>query len=97
MLVPDKLFKDLTRLDYIKCDVEGYETELMPQMLQTIEHFKPTIQIELSSTENKQMIYELFAQLGYTAFVLNETALLPLTHEAYMADNSGDYYFKVIA
>ncbi len=97
MLIPDQLFKDLTRLDYIKCDVEGYETELMPQMLQTIERFKPTIQIELSSTQNKQMIYELFAHLGYTAFVLKETTLLPLTHEAYMADNSGDYYFKVVA
>lgn len=97
MLVPDQLFKDLTRLDYIKCDVEGYETELMPQMLQTIEQFKPTIQIELSSTQNKQMIYKLFAQLGYTAFVLKETALLPLTYEAYMVDNSGDYYFKVVA
>ncbi len=95
MLVPDVLFKDLNRLDYIKCDVEGYETVLMPQMLQTIARFKPTIQIELSAAENKRIIYELFAQLGYAAFVLSGGKLKKLTQQTYLTDESGDYYFKV--
>ena len=95
MLVPDKLFKDLSRLDYIKCDVEGYEIALMPEMKNTIEKFKPTIQIELSSQENKSIIHQLFSSMGYTAFVLKESNLKPLQFEAYMADDSGDYYFKI--
>jgi len=94
MVIPDELFKDFTRLDYLKCDVEGYEVHLFPHLVKTLEKFKPLIQIEISAPENREAIYQLLSGMGYSAFGLQNNGLSPLGYEQYLNYEGGDYYFK---
>jgi FkbM family methyltransferase len=95
MKVPDILFKDLIKLDFVKCDVEGYETILFPQMLKTLSRFKPLIQIEINSPENRRELIELLKPLGYQAYCLVNGELVTLKKEEELNWENGDYYFKV--
>lgn len=76
-----RLFAHLRRLDFIKCDIEGYETVVMEEMRPLIERFHPIVLIE-SGGENRRQIIRLFAGLGYDAFVLDHGREVPLTPEA---------------
>lgn len=67
MMRPESLFGDLERLDYIKCDVEGYEMHIFPQMTFLLDKFHPVIQIETDGENLKQMI-TLTGKYGYEPF-----------------------------
>lgn len=95
MKVPDVLFKDLEKLNFVKCDVEGYEVMLFPQMLQTLAKFKPLIQIEINTPENRQSLISLLQPLGYKAHCLKQGALVALADHELLTWEEGDYYFKV--
>lgn len=95
MKVPDVLFKDLEKLDFIKCDVEGYEVILFPHMLATLSKFKPLIQIEINTKENKKALIEMLKPIGYRAFCLEGGSLKALDQSALLDWEEGDYYFKV--
>jgi FkbM family methyltransferase len=95
MKVPDVLFAHLEQLNFIKCDVEGYETILFPQMLHTISRFKPLIQIEMNTPENRKFICDLLEPLGYKAHVLENETLVELGSAQLYSWEKGDYYFKV--
>ncbi|MES2689886.1 MAG: FkbM family methyltransferase [Bacteroidota bacterium] len=94
MRVPDELFASLQRFDFLKCDVEGYEVFVMPHFMQTITKFKPLIQMEISSKENREQIFKLFTPVGYKIYGLTGNALAELDHAAAMNYESGDFYFK---
>lgn len=94
MCEPEKLFANLQRLDFIKCDVEGYEVYLMPHFIRIIERFKPLIQIEISSEEHRRTIIDLFAPAGYQPYRLHKGRLDLLQRDAALAYNDGDFYFK---
>jgi FkbM family methyltransferase len=96
MKIPDELFANISKLDFIKCDVEGYEVHLFPHLLNTIKKFKPIIQIEISSTPNRNEIYNLLAPLGYHAFGLKNDDLIALTQTDVINYTLGDLYFKTI-
>ena len=93
MHVPDELFANLTRFDFLKCDVEGYEVFIMPHFIKTIAKFKPTIQMEISSAENRKLIFDLFLPLGYQINTLVDFKLSPLSTEKAMKYEDGDFYF----
>jgi FkbM family methyltransferase len=95
MCEPEKLFANLQRLDFIKCDVEGYEVFLMPHFIRIIERFKPLIQIEISSVGHRKTIMDLFAPAGYKPYKLNNGKLEVMQHDAALTYDSGDFYFKV--
>ena len=61
------LFAGLERLDYIKCDVEGYEHHVLPGLQALIERFRPVVQVEVSGS-NRRFIFDLFSGLNYQAF-----------------------------
>lgn len=65
MMRPDSLFGDLDRIDYIKCDVEGYEIHILPEMISVLQKHQPLIQIETDG-ENREKIIDLLNSLGYT-------------------------------
>lgn len=46
-----ELFGHLTRIDFIKCDVEGYEVVIMEEMRPLLERFRPTVLIETGRRE----------------------------------------------
>lgn len=95
MKIPDELFANISRLDFIKCDVEGYEIHLFPYLINTIKKFYPLIQIEISTVENRKIIYELLEPLGYYAFGLKNNELLKLSKAECLTYTLGDLYFKI--
>ena len=94
MQIPDELFAGLSRFDFLKCDVEGYEVFIMPHFIQTLSRFKPVIQMEISSESNRNAIFNLLAPLGYRIFALKNNELAPLTPQEALVYESGDFYFK---
>ena len=61
-----ELFAGLERLDFVKCDVEGYELIVMRELL-----------IETGG-ENRPQIIELFTELGYRGYTLENGREIPL-------------------
>jgi hypothetical protein len=95
MRIPDELFANITQLDFIKCDVEGYEIYLFPHLINTIKKFNPLIQIEISTAENRKIIYELLEPLNYQAFGLKNNKLFKLSKEECLTYTLSDLYFKL--
>lgn len=83
-----ELFGGLPRLDFIKCDIEGYELHVMREIRPLLERFRPTVLIETGG-ENRERIVALFSELGYKAFTLDRGKEVPLT-----ADSAKDIIFR---
>lgn len=89
---PDELFSHLQTLSFVKCDVEGYESEVFRNFTKTIQKHKPIIQTELSGTENRTYVITLLQSLGYTTHVLRNSQLVQISlNEA--LELSQDFYF----
>ena len=71
------LFGGLERIDFIKCDIEGYERVVMPELRTLIERHHPTVLIETDG-ETRRQIVDLFTELGYKAFMLKDGIEVPL-------------------
>ena len=69
---PNALLAGLTRIDFIKCDVEGFEVRLFTKMLPTLERFQPKLLCELGTAEERQKFAELVKPLGYSCYRLHE-------------------------
>ena len=65
------LFKDLERVDFIKCDIEGYEGVVMPLLKPLLAQHHPTVLIETDGDTRQEMI-SLFSELGYSAYMLQD-------------------------
>jgi FkbM family methyltransferase len=94
MEVADELFATIPKIDFLKCDVEGYEIILFPQMISTLKRCKPIIQMEISSVENREKIISLLAPLSYRIYKLNQNQLIEMTKEEALYFERGDFYFK---
>ena len=73
-----ELFARLPRLDFIKCDIEGYEAVVMEEMRPLLERFRPTVLIETGG-ENRLRIVRLFTRLGYAGYTLDRGREIPLS------------------
>jgi len=69
-----ELFYNLDRLDFIKCDIEGYEVIVIPELEPLIIKFNPILLIEAHKQNRIQML-NFFKSLNYHAFVLNNGKL----------------------
>jgi len=76
-----ELFGALDRLDFIKCDVEGYELRIMREMRPVLERHRPAVLIETGG-ENRPQIAALFRELGYEGFTLENGREVPLLPES---------------
>jgi FkbM family methyltransferase len=94
MKIPDELFAHLEKLDFVKCDVEGYEIHLFPHLINTLSKFKPLIQIEISSPENREEIYHLLNKIGYLPYGLLNSELIPLGLQECKNYTQSDLFFK---
>ncbi|MDX2415668.1 MAG: FkbM family methyltransferase [Bacteroidales bacterium] len=72
---PGNLFNHLEKIDYIKCDIEGYESKVIPEFRSLIEKFNPIVQIEIEKT-NFGSINDFFHSLGYKAFKVSDYKLI---------------------
>jgi FkbM family methyltransferase len=96
MRVPDELFADLSQLDFIKCDVEGFEYQVFAALQGTIRRFKPLIQTELNGVENRLKVARLLQSLGYGAYILTGGETLEkCTEDQLPALGKADFYFKM--
>ena len=77
------------RLDFVKCDIEGYELHAVQGMLQTLRKFLPQLSIEvtLPSTERLEL-FELLKEIGYDIFrkIDRDYPILSLDRELYSDD-----------
>lgn len=69
MVRGSRLFASLKRVDFIKCDIEGYERVVIPELKAFIEKHHPTVLIETDGPTRHEII-EMFADMGYQAFML---------------------------
>lgn len=86
---PISLLKSLSKIDYIKCDVEGFEWIIFQELKQLINTHKPIIQIEIS-TENRKDMLHLFTELGYEQMGIADFQLVKETGEQ---KEEGDFLF----
>ncbi len=84
-----ELFATLDRLDFIKCDIEGYEVVVMNELRPLIERFQPTVLIETGG-ENRPQIIALFTELGYRGYTLEHGREVPLA-----AEGEKDIIFRI--
>lgn len=87
-----ELFAALPKLDYIKCDIEGYETVVFPEMRAVIEKCQPLVQLETWG-EQLMTMYNFFKTLGFAAFYLEKEKLHPLENKPQARWGESDILF----
>lgn len=94
MRVGDELVESagIKKLDYIKCDVEGYEQYVIPSLDKTITQYKPLFQIELGGEENRRNVVEYLVKKGYDIFILDGEFLKAIQKNDIFSLNQ-DFYF----
>lgn len=70
-----ELFLDLPSLDYIKCDIEGYETVVFPELKPVLQKHFPLVQLETWG-EQLPVMLDFFTGLGYKAYHLRKDKLI---------------------
>jgi FkbM family methyltransferase len=70
-----ELFKTLERLDFVKCDIEGYEEFVLPEMRGIFVKHKPIIQVETWGT-HKKVVEDFLLGIGYKQYYLEKEKLL---------------------
>ena len=80
-----ELFENLDRIDYIKCDIEGYEFNVLSDIKGLLSKFKPIVQVE----GNDIKIFDLFNELGYNTYRIRDRQLVLVEDKSL----DGDYIF----
>ena len=76
-----ELFADLERVNFIKCDIEGYERVVIPEMRTIIERHHPTVLIETDGQTRREII-AMFEGMGYRAYMLENGREVALDKES---------------
>ncbi len=69
-----ELLKDIPKIDFIKCDIEGYEEFVIPELKNTIIKHKPILQIETTG-EHKKVVESVLFEIGYKKYELEDGIL----------------------
>lgn len=88
----DLLGEKLSRLDFIKCDVEGFEQYAIPSLENTIRRFHPILQVELLGEENRTCVVRFLSGLGYRIFILEKNGLRGINADDIFSVHQ-DFYF----
>lgn len=91
MKVPDKLFGEISKLHFVKCDVEGYEYFVFSNMQETFRKHKPIVQCELGG-EHKIKTLKLMKSLGFLVYSLDDNYFKLLPDEQVL-QYANDVYF----
>jgi FkbM family methyltransferase len=90
---PQTLFGNLKELHFIKCDIEGYEGKVIPGFLEIIKKYKPVLQIEILSEENRRIIMNMLLDLDYKVFYYFNGKLRKINSHTDKVDRNCDLYF----
>ncbi len=87
---------NLERIDFIKCDTEGYEYFVFRGGREVLSKYRPVVYCEIEEPYVRRQgksphdVFEIFHKLGYKAFMsVDDEKLLPV--ETY--HDRGDYFF----
>ena len=69
MVRGSRLFAEIGKIDFIKCDIEGYERVVIPELKPLIERHHPTVLIETDG-DTRHEIIKMFTEMGYRAYML---------------------------
>lgn len=69
------LLSGLSTIDYIKCDVEGFEKIILPEMREIFANKRPLLQVELS-TDTISLVFDLMKGLHYERYHLHQGKLV---------------------
>ena len=75
MKKPSTLFSNFNKINYIKCDIEGYEYIVLSDMKEIIRKYKPIVQVEVWP-ENENKLLEMFNEMGYIPYKLHKYQLV---------------------
>lgn len=70
-----EVFADIIKLDYIKCDIEGYETVVFPELKPVLKKHMPLVQLETWG-EQLPIMLSFFNELGYKPYHLRNNKLI---------------------
>ena len=84
-----ELFGSLSKIDYIKCDIEGYEWIVFNELQPIISKFRPIIQIEISETNIDNFVH-YFDQLEYCQYGIYDFKII---REKGQQKEIGDFLF----
>ncbi|MBU2019434.1 MAG: FkbM family methyltransferase [Bacteroidetes bacterium] len=84
-----ELFSKITPVDYIKCDVEGYEWTVFQQLETILKKHFPTIQIEIAE-ENIEVMHSFFTQMGYEQYGIVD---FQIVRDELPQNEKGDFLF----
>jgi hypothetical protein len=90
MRVPDVLFENEDRIDFIKMDVEGYEYIVLQNMLKVVRKHIPKIQMEIS--KNRPEIFAIMKAENYIPHILLNRILIPAGNND-LINHKNDFYF----
>lgn len=89
----DELFRELPRLDFIKCDVEGLELSVMQSFSEIIGKHCPIILCELSDPKERKNLLDLFSPFTYRMYYLENKKLKTLPVDSAVDPVSHNHYF----
>jgi FkbM family methyltransferase len=89
----DELFSGLSRLDFIKCDVEGLELSVIKSFGENIARHRPVILCELSDPKERKNLFDLFSPYSYRMFYLENKKLRHLQVDSAVEPVSHNHYF----
>lgn len=75
MKIPSRLFGQLKKLNYIKCDIEGFEKAVLTDLKDIINHHRPIVQVEIWEKYQPEII-ALFDSLQYNTYQLSKGKLV---------------------
>ena len=83
----------LNRLDFLKCDVEGFELNALKGMKDTLGLHRPQLSLEITLAEEERIeLIELLESLGYDSFRKIEKGF-PDYHSHNDMQTNGDYFY----
>ncbi len=92
--------KNVSRLSFIKCDVEGHELEVFKGGSETLKKYKPTLLFECHHEEVLQGdVFRFLENMGYKGFFFNREQRVD-AHDFHTipypkSDNHRNYIFTV--
>jgi FkbM family methyltransferase len=86
----NELFESFDKIDFLKCDIEGYEKVVIPEILPVLKKFKPIIQIETWG-DHKPIVEAALNSAGFEKYYLAGSVLKKAV--AGEEDPAGDLIF----
>ncbi len=72
----DEVFATIPVINYIKCDIEGYETVVFPVLRELLVKHRPLVQVETWG-EQLPVMLAFFADINFDAYQLQRGKLIP--------------------